>query len=172
MGFTLEDEIYIEKRNWRRALMWNCEPVAVSYIWSIIFITVPGQLHELSNVTTHAMLPTLGFTINDDKCFARHVLGDDSQDLWLFHRDRAAWLCRSYPADLGGTSFGWGNVTTIVYPGHLRSWSMRQYYSSGSGLGSIATKVFSSSLLWVGSWDERTGRNLSGDDDRLSLGVL
>ena len=35
-----------------------------------------------------------------------------------------------------------------------------------------ATKGFSSSLLWVGSWDERTGRNLSGDDDRLSLGVL
>ena len=45
-------------------------------------------------------------------------------------------------------------------------------HSSGSGLGSIATKGISSSLLWVGSWDERTGRNLSGDDDRLSLGVL
>ena len=24
----------------------------------------------------------------------------------------------------------------------------------------------------MGSWDERTGRNLSGDDDRLSVGVL
>ena len=23
----------------------------------------------------------------------------------------------------------------------------------------------------MGSWDERTGRNLSGDDDRLSLGL-
>ena len=63
--------------------MWKSESVAVYYITRITFITVPGQLHEISNVTTHAMLPTLGFTINDDKCFVRHVLEDDSQDLWL-----------------------------------------------------------------------------------------
>ena len=63
------------------------------------------------------------------------------------------------------------NVTTIVYPGHLRSWSMRQFFRIGPR-GSIATKGFSSSLLWVGSWDKRTGINLSGDDDRLSVGVL
>jgi len=56
------------------------------------------------------------------------------------------------------------------------TWEVRAWdKSSGSGLGSIATRGNFSSLsraLRVGSWDERTCGNLSEDDDRLPVGVL